>query len=256
MAGATLDPSSTTRTGAMGGGVGVGGGGADEKRGGGSGTVREKSVVPLGPRTASEVRGVRRGCDGQEMSARDAEAKARAGLRCRRAGTRAVATGNVGCGALRGAKLTCGAGAAVQGDPGHRAGDWQEPEAERWTARRGRGAVGGGGGVEEPAPWRRGRRAASLAPCEARPAGGVGRRDARREPLTALLAERQMARVVPAARRANHASAMGQRRAGASQAGACHPQCLQPVLGFDGDVEARRSGRRRDCRSFAEITQE
>jgi len=34
IAGAGLAPSSTTRTGAMGGGVGVGGGGADEKRGG------------------------------------------------------------------------------------------------------------------------------------------------------------------------------------------------------------------------------
>jgi hypothetical protein len=34
MGGAAFEPSSTTRTGAMGGGVGVGGGGAEEKRGG------------------------------------------------------------------------------------------------------------------------------------------------------------------------------------------------------------------------------
>jgi hypothetical protein len=53
IAGVTPDPSSTTRTGAIGGGAGVGaggGGGADEKRGGASGTVRERSVVPPGPR--------------------------------------------------------------------------------------------------------------------------------------------------------------------------------------------------------------
>ena len=43
MAGCAAVPRSTTRTGAIGGGVAVGGGGADEKLRGGSGTVREKS---------------------------------------------------------------------------------------------------------------------------------------------------------------------------------------------------------------------
>ena len=42
----------------MGGGVGVGGGGADENRGGGSGIVRERSVVPVGPRVTGGAGGV------------------------------------------------------------------------------------------------------------------------------------------------------------------------------------------------------
>ena len=91
----------------MGGGVGVGGGGADEKRGGGSGTVRARSVVPLGPRATAI------GAGGEEPASKCphvTQKRRPRWLELPQSGQGLIGRGAVGCGSPRGAKLTSGAG--------------------------------------------------------------------------------------------------------------------------------------------------
>jgi hypothetical protein len=115
IAGAGLTPSSTTRTGAMGGGVGVGGGGADENRGGCSGTVRERSAVPVGPR------GIAAGTGGGLAASRWPQVTQKRRPRwfeLPQSGQGLMGTGVAGGGSPRGAKLTWGAGGRWSGTPG------------------------------------------------------------------------------------------------------------------------------------------
>ena len=188
----------------MGGGVGVGGGGADEKRGGASGTVRERSVVPLGPLAT----GAGAGLDGASRWPHVTQKRSPRWFELPQRGQGLMGSGAECSGSPRGAKLTSGAGGRMR------------PVGTGGAGMRGTGAgcaMGGGGrrGRSQGGGRERGRHV--HAPVRRKPDRRRRRCDARSEPLPTFLAERQMARVVPAARRANHAIAMGQRRAAESQ---------------------------------------
>jgi hypothetical protein len=91
----------------MGGGVGVGGGGADENRGGDSGTVLERSAVPVGPL------GTAVGAGGEAPARRCphvTQKRSPRWLELPQSGQALMGTGAAGCGSPRGAKLTSGAG--------------------------------------------------------------------------------------------------------------------------------------------------
>jgi hypothetical protein len=151
----------------MGGGVGVGGGGADEKRGGASGTVCERSVVAEGPR------GIATGGGAEPPASKWPHVTQKRNPRWfalpqSRQGV--IGRGTVGCGSPRGAKLTWGAGGRCSGTAGTelRGGDGAA------IGGTGAGCAMGGGGVEGasavaaraagPSPGARG----------ASPMGGVG----------------------------------------------------------------------------------
>jgi hypothetical protein len=141
IAGAGLVPSATTRTGAMGGGVGVGGGGADEKRGGGSGTVRERSCVPAGPLAC----GAGAGDDCASRWPQVTQKRRPRWFALPQSG-QGMLSGAV-CTSPRGAKLTSGAGGRCSGGPeGELRADGTGGAAIGGT---GTGwAMGGGGGVD------------------------------------------------------------------------------------------------------------
>ena len=142
MAGAAAVPTSTTRTGAIGGGVGVGGGGADEKRGGFvSATVFDRSAVPVGPRAGAA------GGDDCARSWPHVTQKRRPlwfALPQRGHGMSAVVGAwgpSARCGSPRGAKFTSGADGRWSGP----VGDRDATGCAAWAAW-GAGAGGGCGG--------------------------------------------------------------------------------------------------------------
>ena len=149
----------------MGGGVGVGGGGADEKRGGASGTVCERSVVAEGPR------GIATGGGAEPPASKWPHVTQKRNPRwfaLPQSGQGVIGRGTVGCGSPRGAKLTWGAGGRWSGGA-----EWRMPGGAAMGGT-GPGCAMGGGGLEGASAVAAREAGTSPVARGASPMGGVG----------------------------------------------------------------------------------